>query len=64
MKDQHNSNHAMAPSTYVVNGHYLPSTEYRDPVPEWDPEEVHLRDYLDVIMRRKWLVVNCLFVVA
>jgi capsular exopolysaccharide synthesis family protein len=38
----------------------LPSTELRDPVPEWDTEEIHLRDYLDVILRRKWLIVNTL----
>ncbi|MDD3991547.1 MAG: polysaccharide biosynthesis tyrosine autokinase [Desulfobacteraceae bacterium] len=37
-----------------------PSTEFRDPTPEWDPEEVHLRDYLDVLLRRKWLVINAL----
>ncbi|MDY0313252.1 MAG: Wzz/FepE/Etk N-terminal domain-containing protein [Desulfobacterales bacterium] len=37
-----------------------PSTEFRDPIPEWDPEEVHLRDYVDVLLRRKWLVINAL----
>jgi len=37
-----------------------PSTELRDPIPEWDPEEVHLRDYIDVLLRRKWLVINAL----
>lgn len=37
-----------------------PSTDLRDPIPEWDPEEVHLRDYLDVLLRRKWLVINAL----
>jgi succinoglycan biosynthesis transport protein ExoP len=38
----------------------LPSTDLRDPIPEWDPEEVHLRDYLEVILRRKWLIVSFL----
>jgi capsular exopolysaccharide synthesis family protein len=39
---------------------YLPSTELRQAVPEWDTEEVHLRDYLDVIFRRKWLIISFL----
>jgi capsular exopolysaccharide synthesis family protein len=34
--------------------------DLRDPIPEWDPEEVHLRDYLEVILRRKWLIINAL----
>jgi len=38
----------------------LPSTEFRDAVPGWDPEEIHLRDYLDVIFRRKWLIISFL----
>jgi capsular exopolysaccharide synthesis family protein len=63
MKNENSSNHAMPPSTYVAGGQNLPSAEYRDQVPEWDPEEVHLRDYLDVIMRRKWLIANCLLFV-
>ncbi len=37
----------------------LPSTEVRGPVAEWD-EEVHLRDYLEVLVRRKWLVMSVL----
>ena len=28
---------------------HLPSTELRQAAPQWDAEEVHLRDYLDVI---------------
>jgi capsular exopolysaccharide synthesis family protein len=39
----------------------LPSTELRRDIPEWDTEEVHLRDYLDVIIRRKWLILSFLF---
>ncbi len=38
----------------------LPSTEPRYTVSEWDTEEVHLRDYLDVIFRRKWLIISFL----
>jgi len=38
----------------------LPSTELRQAAPQWDGEEVHLRDYLDVIFRRKWLIVSFL----
>lgn len=37
----------------------LPSTEVRGPVAEWD-EEVHLRDYLEVMVRRKWLILSVL----
>jgi len=43
-----------------VRNENLPSTEFRHAVPEWDTEEVHLRDYLDVIFRRKWLIISFL----
>ena len=43
-----------------VRNQNLPSTEFRQAVPEWDTEEVHLRDYLDVIFRRKWLIISFL----
>ncbi len=53
--------------TRVSNGYngsggsgHLPSTELRQAAAEWDAEEVHLRDYLDVIFRRKWLIVSFL----
>ena len=37
------------------------STELRQAISEWDSEEeVHLRDYLDVIFRRKWLIISLL----
>ena len=37
---------------------HLPSTELRGAIPGWqDGEEIHLRDYLDVLMRRKWLII-------
>ncbi len=38
----------------------LPSTELRKELLEWDTEEVHLRDYLDVMFRRKWLIFSFL----
>ena len=43
-----------------VRNQNLPSAEFRHAVPEWDTEEVHLRDYLDVIFRRKWLIISFL----
>ena len=39
---------------------HLPSTEFRQDFSDWDAEEVHLRDYLDVIFRRRWLIVSFL----
>jgi succinoglycan biosynthesis transport protein ExoP len=39
---------------------YLPSAELRQDFSDWDAEEVHLRDYLDVIFRRRWLIVSFL----
>ncbi|MDW7773072.1 MAG: polysaccharide biosynthesis tyrosine autokinase [Desulfobulbaceae bacterium] len=35
---------------------HLPSTYVRETMPSMQEEEIHLRDYLDVIMRRKWVV--------
>jgi capsular exopolysaccharide synthesis family protein len=43
------------------SGRHLPSTQLRQEVPDWDIEEVHLRDYLDVVFRRKWLIISFLF---
>lgn len=63
MKNDDNNNGAMLPATHVPAGQYLPSTEYRDPVPEWDPKEIQLRHYLEVILRRRWVVANCLLIV-
>lgn len=40
-------------------GRYLPSTEFRESVPSME-EEVSLRDYLDVLLRRKWLILSFL----
>ncbi|MCF8052726.1 MAG: polysaccharide biosynthesis tyrosine autokinase [Desulfobacterales bacterium] len=41
-------------------GENLPSTEYRSGIPYAD-EETHLRDYIEVVLRRKWLVIGVLF---
>jgi len=38
----------------------LPSTELRESISAWNKEEVHLRDYLNVIIRRKWLIIGFL----
>ena len=40
----------------------LPSTLVRETMPRIEEEEIHLRDYLDVIMRRKWVVIVTLLV--
>ena len=37
----------------------LPSTEFRESVPHME-EEISLKDYLDVLLRRKWLVLGFL----
>ena len=43
------------PSVYSP---HLPSTELGQPRLDWENrEDIHLRDYLDVIIRRKWLII-------
>lgn len=43
---------------------HLPLTEVREGVYEYlHEEEIHLRDYLDVIIRRKWLIFNFLVLI-
>ena len=42
---------------------HLPSTMVRETMPYIEEPEVHLRDYLDVILRRKWIVIITLLVV-
>lgn len=37
----------------------LPSTDVREALPDFD-ESADLRDYLDVLLRRKWLLINVL----
>ena len=39
---------------------FLPVTEIRQDFSDWDVEEVHLRDYLDVLFRRRWLIISFL----
>ena len=39
---------------------YLPSTEFRESIPDVADEEVNLRDYLDVLVRRRWLILGIL----
>ncbi len=41
----------------------LPAAEYRDAIPDYDDEEINIRDYIDVVFRRKWLVLFVLLVV-
>ncbi|PIP37979.1 MAG: hypothetical protein COX20_00120, partial [Desulfobacterales bacterium CG23_combo_of_CG06-09_8_20_14_all_52_9] len=59
--DQQDSkkNKAMNNNVPILLENRLPSTEVRSPVAEWD-EEVHLRDYLEVMIRRKWLILSVL----
>ncbi|MEJ5363563.1 MAG: polysaccharide biosynthesis tyrosine autokinase [Desulfosoma sp.] len=40
----------------------LPSTEFREAVPEWE-DTVDLRDYMEILLRRKWTVISVLMVV-
>jgi len=47
----------------AIRSEYLPSTEFREPTPTWDEPEINLRDYLDIIIRRKWIVITVLTVV-
>ena len=39
----------------------LPSMEYREGIPENFEEEINIRDYIDVVLRRKWLIISILF---
>ncbi|MCI5217709.1 MAG: polysaccharide biosynthesis tyrosine autokinase [Candidatus Electrothrix sp. LOE2] len=41
--------------------HNLPSLDYQETVAPMEDEEIHLRDYIDVIIRRKWVVFLFLF---
>jgi capsular exopolysaccharide synthesis family protein len=49
------------PPPVQANSAPLPSIEMAPPVPEFD-DSVDLRDYLDIILRRKWLVLSIVFV--
>jgi succinoglycan biosynthesis transport protein ExoP len=52
-----------SPAPYENGTMNYPSTDIREAIPEWDAEEVHLRDYLDVVLRRKWLIISTLLLV-
>lgn len=52
-------NHEIALRT---QGSHLPSTDVRTVMPEWE-DEIHLRDYLDVLLRRRWAVIVTLLIV-
>ncbi len=41
----------------------LPSTEYRDAIPDSIEEEINIRDYLDILVRRKWVIAGILLLV-
>jgi len=58
--DMHDPRYPMVPSRMGSDNPYLPSTDLRSPIPEWEQEEIHLRDYLDVLLRRKWLIISVL----
>jgi len=58
--ETHDPRYPMVPSRMGGDNPYLPSTDLRSPIPEWDQEEIHLRDYLDVLLRRKWLIISVL----
>ncbi|MBC2710755.1 MAG: polysaccharide biosynthesis tyrosine autokinase [Desulfosarcina sp.] len=56
-----NSGDKMLPD---IAGNHLPSNEFQKPFYEWqETEEIQLKDYLDVIIRRKWLIVTVLTLV-
>ena len=44
------------------NNRNLPSVDHREMIPPAPEEEIHLRDYLDVLIRRKWVVIIFLLV--
>ncbi|MDM8542135.1 polysaccharide biosynthesis tyrosine autokinase [Desulfococcaceae bacterium HSG9] len=45
----------------VSSSKHLPSTDYYEERAEWDEETLNLRDYLDVIIRRRWLIIGIVF---
>ncbi|MEA3279287.1 MAG: polysaccharide biosynthesis tyrosine autokinase [Thermodesulfobacteriota bacterium] len=58
--DHNKDNHEGADREPVIASENLPSTDFRDAIPAWDEHEIHFRDYLDVIFRRKWLIISVL----
>ena len=56
-----NSGDNMSPD---VAGNQIPVNAFQEPLYGWqEPEEIQLKDYLDVIIRRKWLIVTVLTLV-
>lgn len=61
---EHRNIQADAENVPVVQGsdpQHLPSVDVREVIPVAD-DEIHLRDYLDVLVRRKWIVIIVLLV--
>jgi capsular exopolysaccharide synthesis family protein len=44
-------------------GQNLPSANVQDSAPPWAEDEINLRDYLDILIRRKWLILSFLALV-
>ena len=40
----------------AAGSRHLPSVDYQETVAPLQDDEIHLRDYLDVLARRKWVV--------
>ena len=58
--DHNKDNHEGTEREPVISSENLPSTDFRDTIPAWDEHEINFRDYLDVIFRRKWLIISVL----
>ena len=43
------------------NENHLPSTDFRESIPNTFEEEIDLRDYIEVVLRRRWLIFGILF---
>ncbi len=47
-----------------IAGNHLPANQFQKPFYDWqETEEIQLRDYIDVILRRKWLILTVLTLV-
>ena len=56
-----NSRDQMLPD---IAGNHLPANQFQKPFYDWqETEEIQLRDYIDVILRRKWLILTVLTLV-
>ncbi|MCK5915783.1 MAG: hypothetical protein KAG92_06560, partial [Deltaproteobacteria bacterium] len=63
MTDKFNNDNQLAIPHDPNNPRNLPSTDVRELLPPDLEEEIHLRDYLDVLVRRKWVVIAILLVI-